>query len=220
MKRFSLRYSLLTSRLDQLWLSLAFFALFVLIALIEKDAPQFMTISRSYLGAVLPLVSGVLASYAVLDDPALELRFATPIRSPRMLLERLGLVFAVQLLFAGFFQVIILAFGGDFSVYRSFWFLQLSWLLPTLVLMLLGCTLSLVAANPVIGAMAAGMIWLVELIARGWFALNNGKYILIFMGAFMTDHPDLIANQITLSALAGVFFLFSWAMLDHQERYI
>jgi len=68
--------------------------------------------------------------------------------------------------------------------------------------------------------LTTGMVWLVELIARGWFAMNNGKYFLVFMSPFMTDHPNLLANQITLVALSGALFLCSWALLDRQERYI
>ena len=77
MKRSSLHYCLLTSRLDQLWFPLSFWVLFAIIGLIR--GPQYiLDTSRAYLGAVLPLIGGIMAAYAVLDDPALELRFATP----------------------------------------------------------------------------------------------------------------------------------------------
>ena len=38
-------------------------------------------IVRGYLGFIVPLIGGVLAAYGVLDDPALELRFSTPVRA-------------------------------------------------------------------------------------------------------------------------------------------
>jgi hypothetical protein len=73
MKRFSLRYLLLTSRFDQLWFPLAFWALFIVIGIIR--GPEYiLDTSRTYLGAVIPLIGGILAAYAVLDDPSLELR--------------------------------------------------------------------------------------------------------------------------------------------------
>ena len=65
-----------------------------------------------------------------------------------------------------------------------------------------------------------GMVWLVELIARGWFAENFGKYFLVFMGALMADHPDLIANHISLFVLSLALLLSSMALLRRQERYI
>jgi hypothetical protein len=40
------------------------------------------------------------------------------------------------------------------------------------------------------------------------------------MGSLMPDHPDLIANQIALSALVYVFLFISWALLHRQERFI
>jgi hypothetical protein len=220
MKRFSLRYALKTYKLDQLWLPLAIFLLFVLICLIQTGTPQFMNIARAYLGTAIPLLAGILAAYAVLEDPALELRFATPIPASRTLLERLGLIFVIQTGFALLFQAIILVVGGDFSMYQNVLFLQLAWIIPTVSLMMLGCTCSLLAANSTIGALMVGMVWLVELIARGWFAENFGKYFLVFMGALMTNHPDLIANQISLSGISIALFLSSLVLLRRQERFI
>jgi hypothetical protein len=86
--------------------------------------------------------------------------------------------------------------------------------------MMLGCSCSLLAANSTIGALMVGMVWLVELIARGWFAQNFGKYFLVFMGPLMPDHPDLFANHVTLFAISSTLFLVSMALLEQQERYI
>lgn len=220
MKRFSLRYALMTYKLDQFYLPLAFFGLFVVMCFITMNTPQFMNLSKIYLGAALPLLSGILGAYAVLEDPALELRFATPISATRTLLERLGLIFVAQTVLALFFQLIFVLLGGNFTEFQSIWYVQLAWIIPTLSLMMLGCTCSLMAANSTIGALMVGMVWLVELIARGWFAENFGKYFLVFMGALMADHPDLIANQISLFVLSLALLLSSMALLRRQERYI
>src|SRR5512138_53936 len=210
MKRFSLRYTLLTSRFDQLWLPLAFWVLFVIIGLIRGS--QYMTdTTRSYLGAVIPLIGGIMAAYAVLDDPALELRFATPTSAIQTLFERLSPAFVIQGLCAIIFQVYALVLCVDFAPLYGNWFnVQLIWLIPTLSLMALGCLSAIAAAQTTTGALLAGMVWLVELVARGWFAYNFGKYFLIFMGPLMPDHPDLFANYISLSALTGVFLFLAW----------
>lgn len=220
MKRFSLRYALMTYKLDQLWLPLAIFLIFVLISFIQLGEPQMINIARSYLIAAIPLLAGILAAYAVLEDPALELRFATPIPASRTLFERLGLIFVAQTIFAVLFQVFILIIGGDFSMYLSVWHLQLAWIIPTLSLMMLGCTCSLLAANSTIGALMVGMVWLVQVIARSWFAQNFGKYFLVFMGGLMPDHPDLIANHFSLFAISIALLISSVALLRRQERYI
>lgn len=219
MKRFSLRYALLTYRFDQLWFPLAFWALFALVGVLQ-DAGQLMNITRAYLGAVVPLMGGVLAAYAVLDDPALELRFATPIPAAQTLLERLGLIFVVQAISALSFQVFALLLGGDFSMFLSGWHVQLAWLLPTLALMALGCLCALLAAQATMGALFVGLVWIVQVIARGWLAQNNGKYVLVFMGALMPDHPDLLANHLSILALSLAFLWIAWRLLHQQERYI
>jgi hypothetical protein len=177
--------------------------------------------SRAYLGAVIPLIGGILAAYAVLNDPALELRFATPIPASQTLFERLIPIFIIQVLCALTYQVFALTLQVDFSpVYGSWVNVQWIWLIPTLSLMAFGCFCAFAAAQTAAGALFAGMVWIVELVARGWFAHNAGKYFLIFMAPFMPDHPDLIANHISLSALTFALLFVSWVLLHRQERYI
>jgi hypothetical protein len=162
-----------------------------------------------------------MAAYAVLEDPALELRFATPIPAAQTLLERLGPTFLIQAIFALTFQVFAYAFKADFSILGGWMDVQLAWLVPTLSLMALGSMVALAAASTITGALLAGMVWIVQLVARGWFAANDvGQYFLVFMSPFMTDHPALRANQITLLLLAFLFFIIGWIWLHRQERYI
>ncbi|MGE5377859.1 MAG: hypothetical protein ACM3XO_22590 [Bacteroidota bacterium] len=219
MKRFSLHYTLLTSRFDQLWLPLAFWMLFIIIGLIR--GPEYMTdTTRSYLGAVLPLLGGIMAAYAILDDPALELRFATPISAAQTMLERLAPTFLVLVVSALSYQIFALVMNTDFSIFGGWANMQLAWLLPTLALLTFGCASALLATQAIIGAVLVGMVWLVQLVARGWFAGNAGKYFLIFMGSLMPDHPDLTANQVSLLALSIIFLVAAWSLLRRQERYI
>ncbi len=220
MKRFSLHYTLLTSRLDQLWLPLAFWALFVIIGIIR--GPQYiLDTSRAYLGAIVPLVGGIMAAYSLLEDPSLELRFATPISAAQTLLERLVPTFLVQACLAFAYQLFALSLHVDFSIFGNWGGVQLTWLTPTLSLMALGCLSALAMAQATGGALLAGMVWLVELVARGWFAYSPvGQYFLVFMSSLMPDHPALHANQWTLMILSVTFFLLSWRLLHRQERFI
>jgi hypothetical protein len=218
MKRFSLRYSLITFKLDQLWLPAAFLALFMIISSLLQEKSQ--DLLRAYLGCVVPLVGGIMSAYAILDDPALELRFATPIRSELTLLERLGLILAVQTTCALAFQLFSVILHVDFSILGNWAAVQLAWLVPTLTLMALGTAGSLLAAQTMTGAFLVGLVWLVELIVRGWMAYNNWKYILIFVGALMPDHPVLHTNQAVLLILSFTLFTAAWVMLRRQEKYI
>ncbi len=220
MSRFSLRYSLLTLRSDQLWFPLSSWALFAIIGVIR--GPQYiLDTSRAYLGAVLPLIGGIMAAYAVLDDAALELRFATPIPAAQTLLERLAPMFFALACCAFSYQVFAASLGADFApVFGSWANVQLIWFIPTLWAIAWGCLVSFAAAQTITGALLVGLVWIVELVARGWFAGNAGKYFLIFMGPLMPEHPDLLANYIVLSALAAAFLLMSWVLLRRQERFI
>lgn len=220
MKKTSLRYLLATYRLDQLYLPAAFWALFAIVSLIRLNPDDLLDTARAYLGAVVPLTAGIMGAYAILDDPALELRFSTPARAVRMMAERLGLILAVQTICALTFQVFVFALGADFSILGNAFQVQLAWFIPTISLMSMACAASLLAAQTMSGAFLAGTTWLVELLARGWLARNNGKYVLVFMGALMPDHPDLTANQISLTVLSIAFLVSSWALLRRQERYI
>lgn len=220
MKKTSLHYLLATYRLDQLYLPAGFWALFAIVSLFLQETDNLMDTIRAYLGTVVPLVAGIMGAYAILDDPALELRFATPARPARMLAERLGLIFSVAAVCALVFQAFALILGADLSILGDALRVQLAWIIPTVSLMALGCAGSLLAAQTMGGAFLAGITWLIELLARGWLARNNGKYVLVFMGALMPDHPDLTANQTCLTLLSIAFLVSSWALLHRQERYI
>lgn len=220
MRNFPLRYSLLTSRLDQIWFPVAFWILFALTALLMDDPAKAADTARAFLGVILPLIGGMMASYAVLDDPALELRFAAPIPAARTLLERLGVLLLILSAAALSFQAFTLLVGGDLSVLGDWGDVQLAWILPTLTLMGFGCLCALLAAQTGIGAALVGLVWILELILRGWLAQNAGKYMLIFMGALLPGHPNLPVNRVALAALTSIFLLGSWILLHRQERYL
>src|SRR6185295_5535283 len=69
----SLKYTWLTYRRDQLWFPLAFLAFFIVAVVVMRHPAIRFSLARAYLGFFLPLIGGILAAYAVLDDPALEL---------------------------------------------------------------------------------------------------------------------------------------------------
>jgi hypothetical protein len=220
MKSFSLRYSLLTQRADQVWFPAAFWILFALVTVILNQPDKATDIARAFLGVVLPLIGGVMAAYAILDDPALELRFASPIPAARTMLDRLGITFLILAAAALSYQVFARAAGGDLAVLGSWVDVQLAWLVPTLALMAFGCLSSLAAAQTSIGAAMAGMVWIVELIAFDWLAGNIGRYALVFMGALRPAHPDLAAGRIVLAGLTFALLFASWMLLHRQERFI
>jgi hypothetical protein len=204
-----------------LWLPAAFWALFLIVTLITRDAPMSYPVCVAYLGVALPLVGGTLAAYAVLDDPALELQFATPRPAWLMLLERLGMIMVLSALCAFSYQGIIAALKFDLAPLGSFPARQLAWLAPTLVMVALGSAVSFAGRQPMAGAAAIGLIWIFEIMLRGWLLQDRfARYALLMMGSNYPQHPALRGNQAALISAAALLLAAAWVLLRKQERYI
>lgn len=219
MRGAALKYSWLTYRRDALWFPLAFLALFVLIVLIMRHPMVRFSIARAYLGFIVPLIGGILAAYGVLDDPALELRFSTPVRAEQTLLARVGLILAVQATCALVFQLFVAALGVDLSPLGGLLRVQGVWFLPTLSLAALGTAGALAGAQTSMGAFLAGAVWLVELLMNRWFQ-QNARSVFLFLGVLAPGDPALTLNQLVLFAGSMALMLVSWALLRRQERYL
>jgi len=218
---FSLKYMLMTYRLDMLWLPVAFWALFIILAWMTLGEPTSFDVTTAYLGAALPLISGVLAAYAVLEDPALELQFATPRPAWLMLLERLGVIAGIAALCALSYQGIVTLLGIDLAPLGDLTARQLAWLAPTLASLALGAAVSFAIRQSMAGAAITGLVWIVQILLHDWFLASSwGCYLLLFMGSNYPTHPALAGNRAVLSGLAALLLLASWALLRRQERYI
>lgn len=215
----ALKYSWLTYRRDHFWFPATLLAFFVLLVCILKLPQARFAITRAYLGFLVPLVAGMSAAYAVLDDPALELRFATPTSAARTLGSRLGLIFAVSGLCAIAFQGTAFLLRVDLSPLGGVIGVQLAWLVPTLALVTLGTAGSLASTHSSTGAFLAGAAWLLQLLMKGWF-LTNGRYAYLFMGVLEPLHPDLLRSQAFLATLSSLLLVASWRMLERQERFL
>lgn len=215
----ALKYSWLTYRRDTLWFPLAFLALFVVIILILPHPGARFSLARAYLGFLVPLIGGILAAYAVLDDPALELRFSTPVRAEQTLLARLGLILAVQTVCALVFQAFTAALDINLSPLGNLLGVQAMWFLPTLSLVALGCAGALAGAQTSLGAFLAGAAWLVQLLMNSWFR-QNARPAFLFLGVIVPGDPALTLNRAVLFGGSMALLLISWALLRRQERYL
>jgi hypothetical protein len=213
------KYAWLTYRRDALWFPPAIWALFVVIVSIMRHPAVRFNIARGYLGFIVPLISGIMAAYALLDDPALELRFATPVRAGQTLLAPLGLIVAVQTACALSFQLFLLAIQVDLSPLGGLLGVQLAWLLPALSLIALGTAGSLASAQSSLGAFLVGAVWLVQIMMKSWLEAN-AKYLHLFLAVLVPRDPDLALNQCVLLAGSVVLLSFSWALLHRQERFL
>jgi hypothetical protein len=215
----SLKYTWLTYRRDQLWFPLAFLAFFMGAILVMNHTTIRFTLARAYLGFIVPLTVGILAAYAVLDDPALELRFATPVRAGQTLLARVGLILSVQIVCVFVFQIFGLALGIDLSPLGGVIAVQLVWFLPALALAAVGTFGSLAAAQTGVGAFLAGAVWLAQVMMKGWFEAN-AKNLYLFMSVLVPTDAELRLNQCALFSTSAILFFLSWVLLHRQERFL
>jgi len=214
-----IRYAWRTSRRELLWFPLALLFFFVVIVVMMRHPEIRFTIARGYLGFFVPLLAGITAAYAVLDDPALELRFATPTRHVQTLLTRLTLLLAVQGACAVSFQAFVSALGVDLSPLGSPLDVQLAWMVPTLTLAAIGLSVSLASAQCVTGAFVAGAVWLLQVLMKSWI-LANGPRLYLFMGILEPGRLDLAASRLILFAASAAALFVAWLFLRRQERYL
>jgi len=214
-----IRYAWQTSRRELLWFPLALLFFFVVIVVMMRHPEIRFTIARGYLGFFVPLLAGITAAYAVLDDPALELRFATPTRHVQTLLTRLTLLLAVQSACAVSFQAFVSALGVDLSPLGSPLDVQLAWMVPTLTLAAIGLSVSLASAQCVTGAFVAGAVWLLQVLMKSWI-LANGPRLYLFMGILEPGRVDLAASRLILFAASAAAIFVAWLFLRRQERYL
>ncbi|MBN2047664.1 MAG: hypothetical protein JW750_07480 [Anaerolineaceae bacterium] len=217
----NLRYNWHALRRDQFWLPLAFLGLFMLLVALFFEESRAYNVAVAFLCVVLPLLSGFLAAYAVLEDPALELQFTTARSARSHLRQRMAIIFGVTAAIAVFFQLFTWAIGVSLSDLGNPLGRQVAWLLPTLSLMSLGNLFSLLLRRSTGGALLVGMLWIMQVILRGFFADHRWLYAgFLFLRGFYPDHSGVWINGITLSLITLLSLITGILMLKQQERYL
>jgi hypothetical protein len=219
--RNSLRYNLLVYRLDQFWLPGGLWILFVIIFFFFGKEQYSFAISGGYFGILIPLIAGILASSAVLGDPALELQFVSPRPTWTILFERLGLILGSTAGTAFAFEGFMVLVGMDRTGFGNFWSLQLDWLIPSLALMSFSTVIGLAFRQASTGALFTGGLWLIQVLLRDWFMADRvGRYFFLFTGVRNPTSPYLAANWACLAGITILFFYISAIQLKKTEHYL
>lgn len=218
----NLSYHLRIYRAEQLWLPAGLWALFALmVAFMLRDSGRAYEMANSFLGFVLPLLAGILAASAIVDDPALELQLAAPRPPWRILLERLALLLGIVGVAAVAYQVYLVALGIDIGHLGHLVARQLVWLVPSLALMGLSSLAALGFVEGTAGALLVGVIWVMQLALRGWFMASRwARYLFLFRGALQPASPDLLANRLCLVGIALALLAGAGTLLKREERYL
>lgn len=216
-----IQFALRTYQASMFWLPAAIWVLFAIMVGIFGKNLQAVKVSAAYTGVVLPLIGGILGAYAILDDPVLELQFASPRTTFRMIIERLAVILVVLALCAIAYQFFIHWIGLDMSEYGDLWQQQAAWLVPSVAMTLLGFTGAFATAQSTSAAMLVGMVWIVQVIARSWFLDSPvARYFFLFTGALYPKVDSVVSSQLTLLGLSLVFLAAGWRLFQKQERYI
>jgi hypothetical protein len=216
-----LRYWMVVYKREQFYLPFGFLLLFVVIVLLLRGNENSIGAAKAFLGAILPLMAGILAAYAVLDDPALELQFSTPRPIWYLLLERLGTILAVIALIAVGYQIFLPYAVIDLSDLGGLLGRQLAWLVPTLAMIALGSTTAFAFSGSTFGALFVGGVWIFEVLMRGWFATNQfAVHVYLFMGIHIPQHPSLRIFQGVIFGISLVLLWAGWLLLRKEEKYI
>lgn len=213
-------YQSLAYSRDQLWLPAGIWVLFAIIAaLLPNDRSH--QIAAGFLGVALPLLAGMMAGAAILDDPALELQFAAPWRARRILLDRLGVLLGITTVGALSFQIFLVAAGVNISPYGGLVQRQALWLTPSLAMLGLGSVVAMATAQSTTASMLVGIVWLAQLLLRHVMMQSNwARYLFLYVGLFDPQGDYLLANNLCLAVLAGLLVALAWRALERQERYL
>lgn len=215
------RYTLLSYRLEQIWLPLGLMALFVILTLIIQEPEKDFDLARGFLGFILPLMGGVMGAYAVLDDQILELHFSTPRPVWHMLADRLGLALVILTIFAGLYQGFLALAGVDVSALGNLGLRQLAWLVPTVALTVFGAfwAIFLVQATP--AALMVGFVWTLQAMIYRWFLEQPVlRFVFLFIGVIRPEAEVLGWTYLSLMGLSGLLLAASIMMLKKNERYL
>lgn len=159
-----------------------------------------------------PLIAalGVAFLYGEDVEQAFELEFATPTSPRLLLLARMTLVFGFNLLLGLLASVVMAVTHTDVSL----WPLIASWLAPMAFLSMLAFLLSVLAREPLLGAIVALGVWAVQ--SLHWFTAQTGTPVVSWLDYF----PDLLASHVQpyLLILALTFGLVALWIVERDEN--
>jgi len=217
-----LRYAMKTYRKEQFWMPPAFLAFFCILSAFFLEDGRANTMATAFLGYMLPLITGILASSSILSDPALELHFASPISAWLLLVARYGVLLIVILVTSLVFQGCMALMGVDLAYLGDFWQRQLIWLVPSLAMLALGCFTALAFRQATAGSVFTGGLWIFQLTLKGYLLSKPlTRNLVLFMGAtFPLGGSMLAKNQVSLTLVSVLMLSISVYLLKKQERLI
>ncbi len=171
------------------------------------------------------LFAGILTSSLIVNDPALEVTMVTREGIHKVVVWRYLLTFFLLLLYSAAYLAWSLASQISYAKQQSPPFLLLFWLVPVLLMSMLGLFGSLITRNAPLGmAIAAiplgGSLFLYEKLypIQATHAFFLAYTYLHHAYSGKQDVPDWWTNHLVLLGIALVFAVCNWWLLRREER--
>ncbi len=165
------------------------------------------------------LIAGMLTGSLIVGDPMLELMLATHAGVYRVLGWRYLLTFLIVLLCSAAYLTWSLGNGISYARQQSPLFLLLVWLVPVLVMSMLGLLGSLTTRNAALGTVIAALPLMAALFLHDdLLAIQAVHPFFLPYTYWGHDAPDWWTNRLTLLGVALALAVWNWWWLRREER--
>lgn len=166
------------------------------------------------------LLAGMLASSLLVGDPLLEVMMATRAGIYGVLIWRSLLTFFILFLCSAAYLAWSRGLGISYARQQSLLFLLLVWLVPVLVLGMLGLLGGLSTRNAALGMVIATIPLAGSLLlSEKLLAIQaTHPFFLSYTYSGGQDMPDWWTNRLALLGVAVVLAIGNWWFLRHEER--
>ncbi len=181
---------------------------------------QAADLSRFVLEPGSGLLTGLLASALIVNDPLLEVTMTTRAGIARVLLWRALLTFFCLLCGSAAFLAWSLASGISYARQQGPLYLLLVWLAPVLVTGMLSLFGALLTRNAALGLIIAAvpLAGSLFLYAKLVSIPETHPFFLSYTFSGGQDAHDWWVNRLTLLGIAGAFTIGNWWLLRREER--
>lgn len=211
-----------------IWVPLLIVTALALLMIMVKSNPL-VNVPRFFasgLEMLVPLATGIVVATTSTQDAATELQLTMPRRYYTTSLRRLGIIIGWTTLVAFVTSIILCAVGWlylpdqlrTWTEPSQFMAWQLVWAAPLLWLVTFGlCLALLIRSRSASGALLGGL-WLVELIAYGFFISKDWLHPLFLFPTTLAPYVDYwMTNRMELLGMALAFLIIDWLLLHNSE---
>ena len=206
---------------------LLFIVLGAILTIMQVGHLRISQVLTASLELVLPLAAGLMTTTIVSYDPAIELQMTMPKTYRTTAFVRLSLLIAWISCLALFSSVFVyhLRFWRvpsqveTWNVLPQFLIVQLTWIAPLIWFVGIGFSLALLIRSRSASSALLGVIWMIEAIFYGYFALIDWLHPLFLFPTTLDPGISFwLSNRIELLITALVLLLLDWRD-KNQENY-